>query len=391
MRKDRLAIRVGIVCLALILLMSVAGGCTDEPTHSPTQTPTSTPTQTSTPAPTPEPEEVIKWDLQAHLPRVTPVFQQAQMFVDRVNEVAEGRLEITLFAVNEIVPAGQELDALQSGALIGVIAGTAPYAGKLGPASSLFQNVPAGPNIHEYMAWYYERDGNAAIQELYSNAGIPIKVVGAPVAHVGAEVFGWYVEPLTSLEDFEGMKFRTMGLWGEIVQRAGASVVNLPGGEVYQSFERGIIDGFEFGTPAMDWSMGFQDLNCYMHLPGIHTTHAATNLLINTSVWDQVPDNLKDIITLATYACENGNAFQERKDIEAMEQFIEYGTKIVILPDTMIDDISGLSEELFEEKSSVDPFFDKYYHDQQEFYEKLRTVIYNVTPSYDHQPKYSLQ
>lgn len=324
------------------------------------------------------------------MPKVTPVYHEAEMFVDRVNKLAQGRLELTLFAAGEIVPAQQELDALQSGALLAVIAGTAPYAGKLGPANSLFQNVPAGPNINEYLAWYYQCDGNAHLQELYGNAGIPVKVVGAPVARVGAEIFGWYKNPVTSMADFKGMKYRTMGLWGELVEKAGGSVVNLPGGEVYQSFERGVIDGFEFCTPAMDWAMGFQDLNCYMHLPGIHTTHAATNLLVAPKVWDELPDDLKDIVVVATYANEEAGAWLDAQDAEAMQKFKDYGTKIVILPDDMIDEITELAAELYEEKSAEDPFFDKLYHAQQAFYENLRTMKYNIQPSYDHQPKYNL-
>lgn len=74
------------------------------------------------------------------------------------------------------------------------------------------------------------------------------------------ETAGWFKKELTSLKDIEGLKIRFAGLGGKVMQKAGASVTVLPGGEIFPALEKGAIDASEFSMPAIDQMMGFDKI-----------------------------------------------------------------------------------------------------------------------------------
>ncbi len=47
------------------------------------------------------------------------------------------------------------------------------------------------------------------------------------------EVFAHSHKPIRSLADMKGFKMRTVGAWADILPKLGASVITLPGGEVF--------------------------------------------------------------------------------------------------------------------------------------------------------------
>lgn len=56
--------------------------------------------------------------------------------------------------------------------------------------------------------------------------------------------------PIRSFEEFKGKKIRFPGgMIAEIFSHAGVSTSILPGGEVYQALEKGLIDGSDFVAP----------------------------------------------------------------------------------------------------------------------------------------------
>ena len=69
---------------------------------------------------------------------------------------------------------------------------------------------------------------------------------------IGPESAGWFREEITSLDDLAGLKIRFAGLGGKVLQRLGASVTLLPGGEIFQALDRGAIDATEYSMPAVD-------------------------------------------------------------------------------------------------------------------------------------------
>ena len=89
---------------------------------------------------------------------------------------------------------------------------------------------------------------------------------------------GWYKNEIKGPEDFNGLKFRMPGLGGEALGKLGASVQNLPGGEVYQALSSGAIDGTEWIGPWADEKAGFQEITKIYYTAGFHEPGAGLSL-----------------------------------------------------------------------------------------------------------------
>jgi TRAP-type mannitol/chloroaromatic compound transport system substrate-binding protein len=113
---------------------------------------------------------------------------------------------------------------------------------------------------------------------------------------MSAEAGGWYNFEINSVDDLKGKKVRFAGLAGAAMAKVGASVVLLPGGEIYPSLEKGILDGTELSMPAIDVTLGLQQVAKYYYLPGWHQPAAMNELIINMAKWDSLSDSNKALI-----------------------------------------------------------------------------------------------
>ena len=71
----------------------------------------------------------------------------------------------------------------------------------------------------------------------------------------GQEPVRWWLLttlPITSLADLKGLRFRTVGVTGKVLERLGVVVQAIPGGEIYQALEKGTIDAAEWVGPYDD-------------------------------------------------------------------------------------------------------------------------------------------
>ena len=83
---------------------------------------------------------------------------------------------------------------------------------------------------------------------------------------IGPETAGWFRDEVNVPEDVEGLKIRFAGLGGRVMQRLGASVTLLPGGELFQALEKGAIDATEYSLPGVDERLGFDRVAKYNQL-----------------------------------------------------------------------------------------------------------------------------
>jgi TRAP-type mannitol/chloroaromatic compound transport system substrate-binding protein len=82
----------------------------------------------------------------------------------------------------------------------------------------------------------------------------------------------------------------------------GVSAVALPGGEIVPAAQRGVIDAAEWIGPADDMNLGLQTVWKHYYLQGLHQSTDIGEILINKTVWDKLPPDLKEIIRTAAMA-----------------------------------------------------------------------------------------
>ena len=116
-----------------------------------------------------------------------------------------------------------------------------------------------------------------------------------PCGTISPEAAGWFRDEITSPEDFKGLKFRAAGVGGEIMTEYGMSVTMLPGGELYQALETGVLDATEFSLPTVDEQLGFFQVAKNYYLPGWHQPSTNQFLYVNLDVWNGLEDQTKAI------------------------------------------------------------------------------------------------
>ena len=130
------------------------------------------------------------------------------------------------------------------------------------------------------MGWMYNGGGLALYEEFYRDV-LKMNVVPIPVLPSGPQAFGWFKRPIRSVADMKGMKCRQTGMAGEVWKSLGFTVVNMPGGEIIPSAQRGVIDCAEWVGGVEDLRLGFQNVWKYHYSPGVHENVTIGELLIN--------------------------------------------------------------------------------------------------------------
>ena len=345
----------------LVAVMAITGlviaGCAPEEAAPPAEEEEEqAPEEEEEEAPAAPSDETFEWRMQMPFPTSFVMYEVGDMFTGFVNEMSGGRLVITNNAGGAIVDALKEMRAVHEGVLDCTLTGSHYHTSEIGLTGDLFNLYPAGTKPQEFAVWYYEGGGEALHQKMYDRKNLNVKAdLGMFTA---AELFGWFADPVTSMDDFKGMKFRTAGIWGEMLNEAGAAVVTMPGGEIYESMQRGVIDAFEFSTPGVDVSAGFQELGAYVHGPGIHAPQSAFEFLVNKDQWNALPDDLKAIVD---HACEatviRSLAMVDWADTQGIKTLRDYGTDFVYLPEDVQKGIVEIANAKYDELAAEDEFF----------------------------------
>jgi len=302
----------------------------------------------------------IVWKVQTPWPPALWQHKAAQIWAQDVEKMSGGRMKIDLYSAGEIVPAFEIYDSVRVGTLDAGHTWSGYNIGKF-PALTMFAATPAFFDLLGYFTWMYAGGGKELWQEVYGD-----NVVVLPAGMLWAEGGGWANKKIQKLSDFKGLKYRTVLIWGQILSEAGASVVTLPAGDIVPSLQRGTLDAAEFSTPVTDLPLGFHEVAKYWYAPGLHQIAGFLELLINPKKWNELPDDLKEIVKGAADAgAAHALTGWLKDDCLAVQKFKETGTQVVKFPKEMQQDI--LERFVKKYNDQKDPMFQKVWKSQKEF------------------------
>jgi TRAP-type mannitol/chloroaromatic compound transport system substrate-binding protein len=306
-----------------------------------------------------------QWRLITTWPKNLPgLGTVAQWFADKVTAATDGRLSVTLFASGEVVPAFESIDAVGTGTV--EMGHGAPYywKGKV-KASQFVANIPFGLTAQEYNAWYHYGGGAEIGDEVYAELGCKFLVCG----NTGVQMGGWFNKTMDSMESYKGLKMRIPGIGGEVVTRAGGTVINLPGSEVLAALASGSVDALEWNNPYGEAAMGFYRYAKYYYHPGWHESGTVLDLFINKKEWDKLPNDLKTIVEqcsfaanermLSEFVARNGPALEVLKT--------KHGVEARQFPDDVLQGLGRISGEVIGELAAADPLTGKVFASMNKF------------------------
>lgn len=309
-------------------------------------------------------QATLRWRLASSFPKsLDTIFGAAEVFAKRVSDMTGGKFQISVHAGGELMPPFGVVDGVQNGTV--EMAHTAPYYffGK-DETFALGCAVPFGLNSRQMTAWMLEGNGLKLMREFYRN----FNIMSFPGGNTGAQMGGWYRKEVKTLADMKGLKFRVGGFAGKVVERLGGVPQNIPGGDIYQSLEKGTIDAAEWVGPYDDLKLGFNKVAPNYHYPGWWEGGPQLDFFINTKTWDSLSAEYKAIVEAASYAAHvDMQAKYDARNPAALRQLVAGGTKLVRFPKEVMEAAFKESMALYSELSAKNPNWKKVYEDYARF------------------------
>jgi TRAP-type mannitol/chloroaromatic compound transport system substrate-binding protein len=322
--------------------------------------------------------ETVRWRMVMPWSKGIHFYDMAQHFADSVALASGNRLQIRVFSAGELVGAMESFDAVSKGAAEIGHDWPGYWKGKNENFVS-FGSVPFGLDNEGYNIWLYQRGGLEQMQELYGRYNL----VAFPVGNGGQEMGFYSNKRATKMEDFKGMRLRTVGWYMDIMNSLGASVTPLPGGEIYLALERGVIDGAEFSTPAMNVAMGFDQITKYVLSPGVHQPSVQCAIFINKQAWEKLPRDLQWIVKIAAQQTQLwSNHWQENLNMEAIALH-KKKVEFVKMDDDAITAFAKQTKSYLDELKAKHPDVKKTLDSQEQFkkdFAEWREIRSGLTP-----------
>jgi TRAP-type mannitol/chloroaromatic compound transport system substrate-binding protein len=294
-----------------------------------------------------------------------------------------GRLTIDLTPAGAIVGAFQVLDGVNDGVLDAAHTVPVYWYGKH-KGASLFGTGPVwgGSAATQTLAWIHAGGGDEFYRELTQDI-LGLNVISFFCMPMPAQPFGWFKEPIVSADQVKGMRYRTVGLAADLFQAMGASVSQLPGGEIVPAMERGVIDAFEFNNPTSDMRFGAHDVAKNYMLSSYHQASECFEIIFNKDRFESLDEDLQAILRHGAEAANTANFAwamdQYSKDLEVLQN--DHGVNVLRTPQSVLEVQLEAWDQLITELEK-DEFMKKVMDSQRAWVE--RTTYYELMNAPDY-------
>jgi len=317
-----------------------------------------------------KPKAEHKWRMVTTWPKNFPgLGTGANKLAELIETMSGGRIQVRVFGANELVPAFEVFDTVARGtAQIGH--GAAYYWKGKSEAAQFFSAVPFGLTAQEMNGWLYHGGGLELWSELYDQFGL----IPAPAGNTGVQMGGWFNKEINSVEDLKGLKMRIPGLGGEVLQRAGGTPVNLPGGELFIALQNGTIDATEWVGPYNDLAFGLYKAAKYYYYPGWHEPGTTLEAMINKEAFEALSADLQAIVL---NACKVVNQdmlaeYTARNPVALRTLLTQHKVELRQFPADAVKRLLALSEEVVAEIGQRDAFSKRVYTSFRKFLDQSR-------------------
>ena len=232
-------------------------------------------------------------------PFENPAHACTAVFANIVEADTNGSVKVEVFPSNQLGSASEHVQFLQDNVIQATLTST-------GALSSYYPRI-------DVLNLAFAFDHNAATYDVFDGsfgaalasdieATIPnAKVLGFP------DTGGFFAvtnskRPIKTLEDFEGIRIRTMTLPShqKIIQALGGEAYPLSWGEVYSGLQTGVIDGQMNPVPIISFA-NFAEVQQYMTL----TNHLFSpyTFMISDSFWNSLTADEQRVVNYAAKSC----------------------------------------------------------------------------------------
>jgi TRAP-type mannitol/chloroaromatic compound transport system substrate-binding protein len=321
----------------------------------------------------------VKWRVQTAWPAGTAGHKQFLKFCTDVKELSEGKLQFQGFPEKGIVGTFEMFNAVKAGQLDAMHCFSNYWAGNL-PVTAFLSSYPLGlDRPDQWETWIYELGGLRIARRAYRDHNM--FYVG-PIQHDLNLIHSRI--PIRSFEEFKGKKIRYPGgMIAEIFSYAGVSTVILPGGEVYQALERGLVDAADYVGPAVNYDLKFGAVAKYIIMgppstPCLHQPVDLMDLTVNMAKWTALSKHLQELVIAATRQHSwDQYAYIQKANIAAWENYKAAGVQIIRLSEEDVQKFRRYAIPMWFKWAKKDPLAKEAFASQLAF---MRTISVGYVP-----------
>ena len=307
----------------------------------------------------------MRW--QSTWPSKDIFHEYANDYAKKVNDMTGGDLKIEVLPAGAVVPAFQLLDAVSKGVLDGGHGVLVYHYGKQ-QALALWGSGPGyAMDANMLLSWHKYGGGKELLNEIFTSIGA--NVVSFPYGPMPTQPLGWYKKPVTKVDDFKGLKFRTVGISIDVFTGMGAAVNALPGGEIVAAMDRGLIEAAEFNNATSDRVLGFADVSKICMLQSYHQNAEQMEISFNKTKFDALPEKMKHLIASGVEAASQDMQWKaiDRYSKDYIELQTKDNVKFYKTPDVVLKRQLEIFDEVAKKKAGENPIFKKIIESQLAF------------------------
>lgn len=298
-------------------------------------------------------------------PRNFPALgRAARRFSARLETASGGRYKVKLFPGGELVHPLECNDAVEKG-LADLYHSTDYYYQDKIKAYAFYAAVPFGFRPDEVNAWIYHGGG----QDLWDEVGAQFGIKHLMCGNRGSQMGGWFKKPMTSLDDFQGLKMRIPGLGGDVIDAIGGTSVTLAVSDILTALQSGAVDATEWVGPWSDLAFGFYRAVKHYHFPGFHEPGTINSLGLRKTLWESFSNADRELFK-ACAAAENSYALAEvnANNAQAVNTLVsKHGVTLHEFPDDVFAAMGAASKDVLAAAGNADPLTKKVYESFMNF------------------------
>ncbi len=315
---------------------------------------------------TPSRAQAITLRMQGFLAAASPTHRAFEKWAADLREKSGGRLQIAALPVGSTVAPAETINAVTAGILDGHYSASSFFAAR-DPAFMVFGDTGAAYNtVEQRDRWWREGGGEDLGRELYASANMHyVANVFWPSEHIPAK------KALRGVDDLKGLKIRVPpGFIAQYFGKAGAAVVNLPGGEVFNALQSGVIDATDWASPGQNHEVGLYRAAKF----SIDASHSmpTTEIAFSRARWQAIPAELQQLITAETRAMSEALKVQIKADDDAaLAKMRAEGVEIIAWSPAELAKLRQFTNEVQDEVAARGPMAKKIIDSHRAFQRRL--------------------
>ncbi len=305
----------------------------------------------------------------------------------KVNDMTGGDLRIEVLPAGAVVGAFDLLDAVSKGTLDGGH-GVLVYHYAKQSALALWGSGPAfGMDANMLLAWHRYGGGKEFLNRLYASLGA--NVVSFLYGPMATQPLGWFKKPVTKTGDFQGLKYRTVGISIDLFTGMGAAVDALPPGEIAAAMGSGRLDAAEFNNMTSDRSLGLPDVSKVCMLQSFHQNAEQFEVLVNKDRFNALPPRMQAIIANAVDAASADVVWKaiDRYSKDYAELQARQSVRFYKTPDAILQAELDVYDKVAGKKAGDNALFKEIVDSQRSFAE--RAVRWDMDSSVNRRMAYN--